>query len=76
MAHSRSYPASVPAGRSGGAAPWAAFVLGMVVVLAAIAAFLFATGQVANPLRAVDVKVQGPSLPDMKMPGAPPMPRG
>jgi len=77
MVHSRSLTTGTSSPkRSRGAAPWAAFVLGMVVVLAAIAAFLVATGQATAPLRGLDVKVQAPSLPDMKMPGAPPLRRG
>ncbi|RYE95432.1 MAG: hypothetical protein EOO78_23725 [Oxalobacteraceae bacterium] len=72
MAHART--PETP--RRSGAAPWAAFVLGMVVILAAIAIFLLATGRAAQPFRSMDLHVQGPSLPEMKMPVAPPMPRG
>jgi hypothetical protein len=72
MAHARIHPDH----SSSGAAPWAAFVLGMVVVLAAIAVFLVATGQATAPFRNLDLKVHGPSLADLKLPDAPPMPRG
>lgn len=57
---------------SGGATPWLAFIVGGLVVVAAIIGFLMYSGNLQAPARSVDVKIEAPQLPDApKLPEAP-----
>jgi hypothetical protein len=55
-----------------GATPWLAFMVGGLVVVAAIIGFIMYSGQSLLPHRAVEVKIAAPPMPDApKLPEAP-----
>jgi hypothetical protein len=55
-----------------GAAPWLAFMVGGLVVVAAIIGFMMYSGQSLLPHRTVEVKIAAPQSPDApKLPEAP-----
>ena len=55
-----------------GGAPWLAFIVGGLVVVAAIIGFMMYSGQSLVPDRSVDVKIEAPQLPDApKLPEIP-----
>jgi len=52
--------------------PWLAFIVGGLVVVVAIVAFMIYSGQSPMPSKSVDVKIEAPQLPDApKLPDAP-----
>eukprot|EP01035_Chromulina_nebulosa_P039460 gene39459-biopygen26363 len=55
-----------------GATPWLAFMVGGLVVVAAIIGFMMYSGQSLLPHRTVEVKIAAPQIPDApKLPDAP-----
>ena len=55
-----------------GGTPWLAFIVGGLVVVAAIIGFMMYSGQSVVPDRSVDVKIEAPQLPEApKLPDAP-----
>ena len=57
---------------SGGATPWLAFIVGGLVVVAAIIGFMMYSGGIPSSTKSVDVKIEAPQLPDApKLPDAP-----
>lgn len=57
---------------SSGGVPVLAFIVGGLVVVVAIVAFMIYSGRSPVPSKAVDVKIEAPQLPDApKMPDAP-----
>jgi hypothetical protein len=57
---------------SSGGTPWLAFIVGGLVVVAAIIGFMMYSGQSVVPDRSVDVKIEAPQLPEApKLPDAP-----
>lgn len=57
---------------SGGATPWLAFIVGGLLVVVAIVAFMIYSGQSPVPSRSVDVNIEAPKMPDApKLPDAP-----
>ena len=63
---------------SGGssAAPWLAFLVGVLVVGAIVAFFVLGGRGLEAPTKTVDVNVEAPRLPDINMPEAPRIPNG
>ena len=54
---------------SGGSSPWLAFIVGGLLVVVAIVAFMMYSGQAPVQPRSVDVNIEAPKLPE-----APPVP--
>ena len=57
---------------SSGGSPWLAFIVGGLVVVAAIVAFMVYSGRTPAPNKSIDVKIEVPQLPEApKLPDAP-----
>ncbi len=57
---------------SGGGSPVLAFIVGGLVVVVAIVAFMIYSGRSPVPDKSIDVKIEAPQLPDApKLPDAP-----
>ena len=57
---------------SGGGSPVLAFIVGGLLVVVAVVAFMLYSGRTAAPNKSIDVNIQAPQLPDPpKMPDAP-----
>jgi hypothetical protein len=57
---------------SSGGAPWLAFIVGGLVVVAVIIGFMMYSGNLQAPSKSIDVKIEAPQLPDApKLPEAP-----
>lgn len=55
-----------------GGTPWLAFIVGGLVVVAAIIGFMMYSGGMPSSTKSVDVKIEAPQLPDApKMPDVP-----
>jgi hypothetical protein len=57
---------------SGNATPWLAFIVGGLLVVVAIVAFMMYSGNSPVPSKSVDVNIEAPKMPDApKLPDAP-----
>lgn len=63
-------------GGGSSAAPWVAFIAGIVLVAAIAAFFIFGGRGLESPTKTLDVEVTAPQLPDVKLPEAPRLPNG
>ena len=64
-------------GEGSSSAPWLAFLAGIVLVAAVVAAFIFfSSGRLEAPAKAVNIEVDAPKIPDINMPDAPKLPAG
>ena len=64
-------------GEGSAAAPWLAFLAGVVLVAGIIAAFVFFSGgRLEAPSKTVNIEVDAPKIPEINMPNAPKLPAG
>lgn len=62
--------------RASPAVPWLAFLLGALVVALGVTAWFILTRATHQPVDVPGVEIEGPKLPDIKMPDAPKLPTG
>ena len=63
-------------GEGSAAAPWLAFLAGVVLVAGITAAFVFSGGRLEAPSKTVNIEVDAPKIPEINMPNAPKLPAG
>ena len=63
-------------GGGSSATPWIAFLVGIVLVGAVVAFFVFGGRGLEAPAKSIDVDINAPKIPDVSMPEAPRLPNG
>ena len=63
-------------GGGSSAAPWIAFLVGIVLVGAIVAFFVFGGQGIEAPTKTVDVNINAPKVPEINLPEAPRLPNG